>query len=55
MNKLREARGRFFTNLRNPVMRRNVAILFAGKVIGLGIVLLLMSIFIGKAAHAQGT
>src|SRR5690349_16824150 len=54
MNKLREARGRFFTNLRNPVMRRNVAILFAGKVIGLGIVLLLMSIFIGKAAHAQG-
>jgi len=55
MNKLRELRTRFITNLRNPVMRRNVAILFAGKVIGLAIVFLLMSLVVGHAAHAQGT
>src|SRR5262245_5525059 len=39
---------------RNPIVRRNVAILMAGKMIGLAIVLLLMTtIFPMRAAHAQ--
>src|SRR4051812_45857894 len=54
MQKLREARNRFLTNIRNPKMRRNVGILFAGKLIGLAIVLVLMNMFIGHPAHAQG-
>lgn len=52
---LRAARKRFLTNLRDPMMRRNVAILFGGKAIGLGIVLMLMTWFLPSSAHAQGT
>src|SRR5258708_35419682 len=54
MLKLRELRKRFITNARNPMMRKNVAILFAGKIIGLAIVLLLITTFMGTQAHAQG-
>ncbi|MFN8419360.1 MAG: ammonium transporter [Anaerolineae bacterium] len=42
------------TNFRNKQLRRNVAILMAGKMIGLLIVLVLMSLIIAKPAHAQG-
>ena len=55
MHKLREARARFIRNVHNPVLRRQVGILFLGKIIGLAIVLLLMNMFLGQAAHAQGT
>ncbi len=54
MHKLRELRDRFLTNIRNPKMRRYVGILMAGKMIGLVIVLLLMNMFMGQPAHAQG-
>jgi ammonium transporter, Amt family len=54
MDKLRELRTRFTTNLRNPIMRRNVAVLFAGKMIGMAIVLLVISMFMGQPAQAQG-
>jgi len=46
---------RFMTNLRNPVMRHNVAVMLAGKVLGLGILLALMVTFLPNFAHAQGT
>src|SRR5690242_8818755 len=55
MNKLREAKNRFIRNVHDPVIRRKVGILFLGKIIGLAIVLLLMNMFLGQAAHAQGT
>src|SRR5260221_433709 len=55
MHKLREGRARFIRNVHNPVLRRQVGILFLGKIIGLAIVLLLMNMFLGQAAHAQGT
>lgn len=51
--KLSQLRQRFMTNLRNPVMRRNVAIFMGGKLIGLGIVLLLMTTLIPQLVHAQ--
>ncbi len=53
LTKLYDLRERFTTNLQNPAHRRNVAILMAGKLIGLGIVLLLMTTLIPHAAHAQ--
>lgn len=56
LEKLLDARQRFMTNIRNPKMRRNVAILMAGKVLGLVFVLLLMNMFMpGASAHAQDT
>jgi ammonium transporter, Amt family len=53
-HRLHEAKRRFSKNVRNPVMRRHVALLMAGKLLGLAIVLLLMNMFIGHTAHAQG-
>src|SRR3954451_17494191 len=53
-NKLQQLRGRFVANARNPMMRRNVAILMAGKMIGLLIVFVLMGTFMGHPTHAQG-
>lgn len=50
---LRAARTRFMTNLRNPIMRRNVALLMGGKAIGLGMVLMLMTWALPTGAHAQ--
>jgi Amt family ammonium transporter len=55
MQKLREARTRFLKNIRDPKLRRNVGVLFAGKIIGLAIVLVVMNMFMGTPAHAQGT
>jgi len=55
LHKLQEAKERFIRNARNPKLRKNVAILFVGKIIGLAIVLLLMNMFLGQTAHAQGT
>jgi Amt family ammonium transporter len=43
------------TNLRNPVMRHNVAVLMAGKLLGLGIILALMYTLLPGFAYAQGT
>ncbi|HNP72478.1 MAG TPA: ammonium transporter [Kouleothrix sp.] len=40
-------------NLRNPVMRHNVAVLMGGKLLGLGIVLGLMWTILPVSAHAQ--
>jgi len=45
---------RLLASSRNPIVRRNVAILMAGKMIGLALVLLLMTtIFPMSAVHAQ--
>jgi Amt family ammonium transporter len=52
---LHAAHQRFLTNLRNPIVRRNVTFLMAGKLIGLMIVLMLMKTFIATAAHAATT
>src|SRR4051812_45299757 len=52
--KLQEVRERLTTSARNPVVRRNVALLMAGKMLGLLIVLTLMVTFMGHPAHAQG-
>src|SRR3989442_2459691 len=41
------------TNMRDPVRRKNVAVLMAGKAIGLSIVVALMLFVIPQAAHAQ--
>jgi Amt family ammonium transporter len=41
-------------NWRNPALRRNVAVLMAGKLLGLAILLLLMTTFIPRAAFAAG-
>ncbi len=51
--KATELKQRFMTNLRNPVMRRNVAILMGGKLIGLAIVLVLINFFVPGLVHAQ--
>ncbi len=48
------ARARFQKNWRNPVLRRNVAILMAGKLLGVGLLLMLMTTFIPRAALAAG-
>lgn len=45
---------RFVTNIRNPVLRRNVGILFAGKIIGLALVMALMWVMIPHTASAGG-
>lgn len=45
---------RFVQNIQNPVLRRNVAILFAGKAIGLAIVLALMWTIMPTSASAGG-
>ncbi len=49
------ARARFAKNWANPVLRRNVAVLMAGKMLGVGILLLLMTTFIPRAAMAAGS
>ncbi|MGH2633262.1 MAG: ammonium transporter, partial [Tepidiformaceae bacterium] len=49
------AYARFRTNLRNPVVRRNVGLLMLGKAIGLAAVLMLISWLLPQAAHAAGT
>lgn len=46
------ARQRLWKNMRNPVLRRNVTFLMAGKLVGLMIVLMLMKTFIATPAHA---
>jgi Amt family ammonium transporter len=43
----------FRQNARNPVLRRNVGLLFLGKALGLAIVLALMTWFIPAVAHAD--
>ena len=45
--------GRLRTNAGNPIMRRNVALLMTGKMIGLAIVLFLMHELMPSVAHAQ--
>ena len=50
---LDSAYNRFRTNLRNPMMRRNVALLMAGKMIGVAIVLFLIHSLMPSVAHAQ--
>jgi len=45
---------RFLTNLRNPKLRRNVAVLMAGKLIGVAIVLMLITTVIAHPAAAHG-
>ena len=51
---LRLAQRRFMTNLRNPIMRHNVAVLMGGKLLGMGIIPALMWTFLPSLAHAQG-
>ena len=51
---LSQARNRFAANFRNPVKRKQVAVLMLGKLIGLGIVLMLITRFVPKAVHAAG-
>lgn len=51
---LRDAYDRFRTNLRNPIMRHNVAVLMGGKLLGLSMILALMWIIVPGMAHAQG-
>lgn len=53
MYKLLEIPGRLRKSWRNPIVRRNVGIMMAGKMIGLAAVLLLMNMLMGHAAHAQ--
>lgn len=50
---MRAARQRFMTNLRNPILRRNVAILIGGKLLGLASLLMLLSWFMPVQALAQ--
>jgi Amt family ammonium transporter len=50
---LRLAKRRFMTNIRNPILRHNVAVLMGGKLLGMGIILALMYTFIPGLAHAQ--
>lgn len=45
--------GKLRTNLRDPIRRRNVALLMGGKMIGLGIVLFLIHALMPGVAHAQ--
>jgi len=51
---LEEARQRFMKNIKNPVLRRNVAILMTGKLLGLAIVLILITTFVPTMVHAAG-
>ncbi len=54
--KLKQIPKRLVTAARNPVVRRNAAILMFGKMLGLAIVLLVMITFLpGMTTHAQGT
>jgi ammonium transporter, Amt family len=54
IGKLRDTRRRFIKSIKNPIVRRNVAILMAGKMIGLVIALLIMTtLFPQTAVHAQ--
>src|SRR6476660_8079047 len=43
---------RFLTNVRNPVMRRNVAWMMTGKMIGLALVIMLITFGVPHIAHA---
>src|SRR4051812_47046980 len=53
-NKFRGAGSRLIANLKNPNGRKNAAVLMAGKLLGVAIVLVLMtSIFPMTAVHAQ--
>jgi len=52
-NILVAARQRFMTNLRDPVIREKAIMLISGKLIGLALLLMVMSLMIGKAANAQ--
>jgi len=52
-NLLAAARQRFMANFRDPVIREKAIMLLSGKVIGLILLLMVMSLVIGKAAHAQ--
>ncbi len=45
--------GRLRTNAGNPIVRRNVALLMAGKAIGLAIVLVMIHVLMPTSAHAQ--
>jgi ammonium transporter, Amt family len=45
---------RFVTNARNPKLRKKVAVLMVGKLIGLLIVLMLITTFVPRAVHAAG-
>lgn len=51
---LHAARTRFVTNLRNPIVRRQVAYLMTGKLLGFALVLAIMMMFLPKLAHAAG-
>jgi len=53
MYKLLQIPGRLRNSWRNPVVRRNVGIMMAGKMIGVVALLMVMNMFIGHAAHAQ--
>ena len=54
LRKPRELGRRLIDNFHNPILRRNVAVLMAGKIIGLAIVFLLINtLFPTKAVHAQ--
>src|SRR3954471_2955230 len=52
-NLLVAARQRFMANLRDPVIREKAIMLISGKLIGLALLLMVMSLVIGKAANAQ--
>jgi ammonium transporter, Amt family len=52
-NTLTATYGRMRTNMSNPIMRRNVALLMFGKMIGLALVLLAMRLAVPQIAHAQ--
>lgn len=45
---------RFLTNLHNPQLRRHVAVLMAGKLIGIAIVLMVITTFVAHPAAAHG-
>jgi len=49
-----QARAKFMKNARNPVFRKNVAVLMAGKAIGLGILMLVITTFLPQIVHASG-
>jgi len=51
---LDEARQRFMTNIKNPALRRNVAILMTGKLLGLLLVIGLIYTLVPTIAHAAG-
>ncbi len=47
-------RKRFSMNIKNPVLRYNVAVRMAGKLLGVGIVMLLIATFVPGFVHAAG-